>query len=574
MTSLHCIRALAAMAVALSGVAVAPLLHALETAPPAQVQTPAPPSSGDPSAASYVVFLSSRPIGREEVSVARQADGWIVRGTSRIGPPIDIVTRHAEIRYDAEWRPRALTLEGTVRGTETTIKTTFAEGKATNEIAVTGTPSKREDTVAADAVVLPNAFLGSYAALARRLVGAATGATFRAYIAPQGEIALRVEAVAAERIDTPQRPIAATHVTLRVSNANPGGELQINLWIDATGAFLRLSVPMQMLEVAREDISSAASRTTSFSLPGDESVRIPAAGFTLAATATKPKDTGGPLPALILIGGAGPTDRDGVVAGIPVFGQIARDLVDAGFLVVRYDKRGVGQSGGRTEAATLADFAEDVRAIISWLRDRRDVDDNRIGLVGHSEGGWIAMIVASRDKRVKAIALAEAPSTTGAELVLEQQRHVLERMKAPDADTQAKIALQKTINDAALSGKGWDDIPADVRAQAQTPFFQSFLAFDPAKIVKDVDQPVLIVQGALDTQVPPAHAEKLAELARARKRQVATDVVVVPGVNHLLVPAQTGEVDEYASLSGKSVSPTATSAIGTWMAKQLGPGKR
>lgn len=564
----HSIRALLTIAL-LASVAEGPLLHAGSAGSPGQAtQPPAPPPSGDATAASYVVFLGSRAVGREEVAVARQADGWVVRGTSSIGPPVDVVTRHAEIRYDPEWRPRSMVIDGTVRGADTSLKTTFAGGKASNEISVKGEASTKTDEVTADTVVLPNAFLGSYAALGHRLVGAAAGQMLRAYIAPQAELVVTVDATASERIDTPRASIAATRVALRM--ATPNGTLQFSLWIDPAGSLLRLSVPAQMLELAREDIASAAARTTSFSLPGDESVRIPAAGFTLAGTLTKPSNTTGPLPALVLIGGSGPIDRDGFVAGVPVLGQMARDLVEAGFLVVRYDKRGVGQSGGRAEAATLTDYAEDVRTIVSWLRDRRDVDDRRIGLVGHSEGAWVA-ILASRDDRVGAVALVAGGGTTGAELVLEQQRHLLERLKTPEAEAQAKIALQETIHDAVLSGKGWDAVPSDLRRQAETPWFQSLLAFDPAKAMKNVDQPVLIVHGALDTHVPPAHAEKLATLARARNRKVATDVVIVPGVNHLLLPAQTGEVDEYATPSGQSVSPTATTAIGTWMARQMGP---
>jgi pimeloyl-ACP methyl ester carboxylesterase len=575
MTFSHCIRCLVTITLLAGG---APQLRAIE-APPTrdasdrpQVQTPAPPRPSDSTAASYVVFLASTTIGREEVSVVRQAEGWVIRGTSRIGAPVDVVTRLAEIRYDAEWRPRSMTIEGTARGTETIVKTTFTDGKATNQITVTGNASSKTDNVAADTIVLPNAFLGSYVALARRLVGAAAGTTFHAYIAPQGEIPLRVDTSAAERIDTPQRSIPATRVALRMSN--PGGEVQLNVWVDPSGALLRLSVPAQMLELAREDVASAAARTTSFSLPGDESVRIPAAGFNLAGTLTRPSAASGPFPALVLIGGSGPTDRDGFVAGIPVLGQLARDLVEAGFLVVRYDKRGVGQSGGRPEALTLVDFAEDVRAILTWLEDRKDVDRRRIGLVGHGEGAWLAMMVAARDNRVAALALVAGAATTGAELILEQQRHVLDRMKASETEAQEKIALQRKIHDAALTGKGWDEVPKEVRAQAETLFFQSFLTFDPAKVMKDIDQPILIVQGALDTQVPPAHAEKLATLARARKRQVPTDVVIVPDVNHLLVPAKTGEVDEYGSLSDKSVSSTATAAIATWMTRQLGRARR
>ena len=104
-------------------------------------------------------------------------------------------------------------------------------------------------------------------------------------------------------------------------------------------------------------------------------MRIAESGFGIAASVAKSPKAAGKLPALILIGGSGSTDRDGFVAGIPILGQIAADLVEAGFLVVRYDKRGVGQSGGRTETSTLSDYAEDVRAIITWLeKTRKDVD--------------------------------------------------------------------------------------------------------------------------------------------------------------------------------------------------------
>jgi pimeloyl-ACP methyl ester carboxylesterase len=519
----------------------------------------------------YTVFLRSRAVGQEIVSVAQRPDGWIVRGSNSLGPPLDVVTRNAEIQYDSQWRPTRMLLEGTSRGQDVSITSTFANGQATTAVVLAGKASDEVDAVAPDAVVLPNAFLGSYAALARRLIGAERGTMFHGYIAPQGQVPMRVDGVFAERIETPREAIAATRYALLVSNPPPGGDLQLIVWTDQQGRLLRMSVPAQMLDVAREDIASAATRTTSFSLPGDEAVRIPASGFGLAASVTTPSTAKGSLPAVILVGGSGPTDRDGLVAGIPVLGQLAGDLVEAGFLVVRYDKRGVGQSGGRAETSTLADYAEDVRAIVRWLeKEREDVDDRRIAVVGHSEGAWVAMQAAARDRRIAALALVAAPSTTGAELVLEQQRHLLERMKTPDAEKQAKIELQKQINAAAVTGSGWENIPAELRKAADSPWFQSFLSFDPARVMKDVRQPVLVVQGQLDTQVRPHHAETLGALAKARNRKVAADVAVVPGVNHLLVPAKTGEVDEYATLPDKEVASAVTATIATWLARVLG----
>lgn len=501
----------------------------------------------------------------------RQADGWIVRGSSRLGPPIDITSRTAEVIYDTAWRPKSLLVDGVVRGQDVTLKTTFDGSKAANVISIQGAPQAKADAVSADPVVLPNSFLGSYSAMTLRLRGMAAGAELKAYVAPQAEITVKLLAVATERIDTPRATITATRYSLLFVNPPPAGELPVNLWAGPDGNLLRLSIPSQTLEMAREDIASAASRTAAFSLPGDEAVTIPGIGFNLAGTITRPAGATAALPALVLIGGSGPTDRDETVAGIPVFGQLARDLVAAGFIVVRYDKRGVGQSGGRAEAVTIADYAEDARSVLLWLEKRKDVDKNRIGLVGHSEGALVAMLLAGRERgKVGAMALLAGPSTDGATIVLEQQKHLLDQMKVDDAQRAEKVTLQEKINAAVISGRGWQDLPEAARKVADTPWFYSFLTFNPERAMRETRQPVLILQGELDTQVKPYHADRLAGFAKARKTQSAAEVVKVPGVNHLLIAAKTGEVAEYASLGPNAqVSPQVGTAIASFMTKAL-----
>ena len=531
---------------------------------------PAQPPGG---AVTYLVFLQQRPIGREEVMLVNDADGWTVRGSSQLGPPVDITTRRAEIRYDAAWNARSASLEGVSRGQEVQLRTTFANGTATSELTAQGTTEHKTDTVTADTIVLPNTFLGSYAVLGRRLAGLAPNTELKAYIAPQIEVPIRVVAVGSERMETPRAAIAATRFSLKVVNPPPAGELDVTIWTDENGQLLRMSIPAQRLELAREDIASAATRTTSFSLPGDERVSIPGAGFNIAGTLTKPSGATARLPAIVLIAGSGLTDRDETVAGIPVFGQLARGLVEAGFAVVRYDKRGVGQSGGRAESATLIDYAEDARAVLRWLERRPDVDKDRLAIVGHSEGAAVAMVLASREKRVKAAVLIAGPGTTGAELVLEQQRHQLDLMKVDATERATKIALQEQSHSALLKGANWDGVPDAMRRAADTPWFQSLLAFDPGKVMKDVDQPLLIVQGELDTQVPPHHADKLVAMAEARKKKTDVELLRVPGINHLLVPARTGEVSEYGSLNGSEVAPAVPAGIGAWLAKTLGEGR-
>jgi pimeloyl-ACP methyl ester carboxylesterase len=305
--------------------------------------------------------------------------------------------------------------------------------------------------------------------------------------------------------------------------------------------------------------------------PNDENIHIAANGFSLTGTLSKPANGSGQLPAVILIGGSGPTDRDENLFGIPIFGQIANALADAGFLVLRYDKRGVGQSGGRTESARLEHFADDARAAVKALSDRKDVDRKRIALVGHGEGGWIAMM-AAKDHRVAAVALMSTVSVTGQELNLYQVSHGLERSTRSDAERQSTIELQKKIQQAVVTGRGWERINVSeaIRHQADTPYFQSFLTLDPAKLMKDVSQPLLIVEGERDTQVPPSNADRLETLAKARKKTAPVRVVKIPAINHLLVPATTGELDEYGRLTDRHVSPAVTTALIGWLRQTFG----
>jgi pimeloyl-ACP methyl ester carboxylesterase len=271
----------------------------------------------------------------------------------------------------------------------------------------------------------------------------------------------------------------------------------------------------------------------------------------------------------VLVAGSGQVDRDSTVAGIPILSQLAGALADKGFLVLRYDKRGVGQSGGRTEAATQNEFADDLIGIVRWLERRDDVDSRRITVVGHSEGGNIAMLAAAREKKIDNLVLIATNGTTGAELILEQQRQELERLKLPQAERDAKIALQQQIQAAAISGTGWDAIPPELQKQADTPWFKSLLTFDPAAVMPRIRQPLLIIQGDLDTQVRPHHADKLLELSQRRKKDAGpAEVVHLPGVNHLLVPARTGSVQEYAELGAKTITPDAANAIADWLKKQ------
>lgn len=543
-----------------------PLLPATATGQPAAQ----PVATSGPSR--FLIYLRSVQVGTEESSVVRTPEGWTITGGGRIGPPLDLTTRRIELKYDADWKPRELTLDAIQGSQPTTLHTVVTGTTARNEFTNNVAPGERTDTIAPDALLMPNPFFSPYEALAARLKGAATGARIPVYTAPIGTLTAQVGPSTAEKVQTVARLIEVRRT--RVQLVPPtGGALDIEVWGDEEGRLLRLSVPAQGLEVVREDIGSVSTRRVAISREGDEQVRVPANGFSLAGTISRPGSATGRLPAIVLVAGSGPMDRDETAYGIPIFGQLAGALADRGFLVLRYDKRGVGQSGGRPESATLGDYAEDLRAAVRFMTDRKDVDPRRLAVLGHSEGGAVAMLAAARDGKIKALALVAAIGVTGAELNLAQVSHALSRSSRPDEEKQATLDLQKRIQAAVITGQGWDTIPPALRRQADVPWFNSFLTFDPAKVMTDVRQPLLIVQGELDVQVAPSNADRLEQLANGRKRRAAVKVVKVPGVNHLLVPAKTGEVEEYAALPDRAISPTVPAAVADWLAGAFGPAR-
>src|SRR5882672_72516 len=525
-----------------------------------------------PAAVGYTIFLRGVPIGHQEVTVRSDAQGLVISGQGQIAEPIDVITRRAELKYRPDQTAESLTVEARVGGVDINLQTTFENGTAVSRGMQGTSPIATTDMVSPQSVLLPNVFFGSHAVLARRLAGAAPGTEFRAFLGPGAQVAFRLRSEVTEQMQFGTSTFDVHHYELVFDNA--GTPLAVHLYADNVGTLVRVGVPAQFLDVVRDDIAGSISRTRVTSNPGDEAVIIPAPGFNLGATITRPAAAAGRLPAVVLIGGVESDDRDGTAFGVPILANLAAGISQAEFLAVRYDKRGYGQSGGRRESATISDLSDDLRAIVKWLSDRKDVDAKRIVVLGHGEGAWLALLAASRDRRIGGVISVDAPSTTGAELALEQQQHALDRLKATPAERQQKIELQRKIQAAVLSGKGWEGVPPELRKQADTPWTQSVLSFDPASVIEDVRQPILFVHAELDRQIPVSHVERLVDLARKESKSKSVEVVTIRGVNHLLVPAVTGEPDEYASLSDLNVSKDVTGAIDAWLTRTLPPARR
>jgi pimeloyl-ACP methyl ester carboxylesterase len=307
-----------------------------------------------------------------------------------------------------------------------------------------------------------------------------------------------------------------------------------------------------------------------------------AAGVTLAGTLTKPA-SGGPFPAILLIAGPGPMDRDETIAGHKPFQVLADYLTRQGLAVLRVDKRGVGKSTGQFEQATTQDFASDAEAGVRYLMTRSDVDSKRIGLLGHGEGGLVAPMVAVKMPQIAFLVLIGAPGVNGEQILLEQTERSEKAAHIPEeqisADKEIGSMLYKMVREgktpAQLSAT-LNSLPEDERVFAahwqpqvqrmNSPWLHWFLSYDPAKVLQQVKCPALAIDGEKDMQLNPERNLNAIKAALARGGNHDVTVHLFPGLNYLLQPAKTGLGWEYETIK-ETIAPDALNLIGNWIAQ-------
>ncbi|WP_205793730.1 S9 family peptidase [Methanosarcina sp. MSH10X1] len=316
------------------------------------------------------------------------------------------------------------------------------------------------------------------------------------------------------------------------------------------------------------------------------------AGIKLAGTLTFPRSEG-PFPAVILITGSGSQNRDEEILGHRPFLVLSDYLTRQGIAVLRVDDRGVGGSTGDSLQATTEDFAGDVLAGIEYLKSRKEIDPARIGLIGHSEGGIIAPIVAVQSPDVAFIVMMAGTGLTGEEIIY-LQSGLINRAEGADNETIARnealtgkifsIVKQEQNNTVAeeeirkllkaemanmseeekkLSGYSETNLDAQIEA-ILTPWMRFFLTYDPRPTLMEVKCPVLAINGEKDLQVPPEENLRAIEDALKAGGNKNYTVKEMPGLNHLFQTAQTGSPTEYAKIE-ETISPAALEFIGNWI---------
>jgi uncharacterized protein len=312
----------------------------------------------------------------------------------------------------------------------------------------------------------------------------------------------------------------------------------------------------------------------------------------LAGTLTVPRG-GGKYPVVLLITGSGSQDRDETIAGHRPFLVLADHLTRNGIAVLRVDDRGIGGSDMGSLSVTSENFAEDVLAGVNFLKQRKQIDPRMIGLIGHSEGGMIAPMVAARSKDVSFIVLLAGLGQRGEDVIYAQTELIQKTQGTPAETTKHTIALARKIN--AIVKAETDGMRIEQRINEEiaayeatlgdshkelfkpaassvksylpiykTPWYRFFITFDPAPVLKNVKVPVLALNGEHDLQVPAK--ENLDLIAAGLKAGGNVDVTVkaFPRLNHLFQTSQTGLLSEYGQIE-ETMSPEVLKTVSDWI---------
>ncbi|MDX6692750.1 MAG: hypothetical protein QOF02_353 [Blastocatellia bacterium] len=541
---------------------------------------------------SFKFLLGQQSLGSETFEIECRNGGYAASGHTEMKLPGLVIDINTTIEMDKEATPSRFTLKGMLGAnsldqtvTVTNDKATIVDKGVTSEAAYVKSPS----------FIVPNVtylyqFVGARYDTAR-------GGAQKLTVFPNYEVTMQRTArdeVLAEgaTVAAAVKPTAFDRYSLEMASVP-----NLIIWADRQGRLAAFAVPAQNFIAIREEYASFAAPLMAalasnmkagmpdYSAPPDapytaSEVTIELKGYKLAGTLLLPKSGAGPFPAVVTSTGSGQETRD---ENMPLpglenyrpFRQMAERLASSGIAVLRVDDRGVGSSTGldTLDNATTFDFADDVRAQVAYLRTRREIDPARIAVIGHSEGGVIAPLVAAADPRLAAIVLLAGTAQRGDVVLLYQ----LDLLYASDPKmTEEERAKKRAENRAslrAIAEKGDVTKYQPIIQILNRDWTRAFLAYEPLPTIRKVRQPILILQGALDHQVTAEQAAMLAKAARDAGNKDVT-VRVFPNLNHLFLPARSGEEGEYATLSTNAVPDEVLNVLTDWLQQKLKAGAK
>jgi len=400
-------------------------------------------------------------------------------------------------------------------------------------------------------------------------------------------------------IPIPSTMVNQNRIVMRLPNALIEYTGLLNEEDQIIGTFIQegQSFPLSLSKkIVRKEVKRFQEPTKPYPYKEEEiTFRNEEEGIILSGTLTIPKGEG-VYPAVILITGSGPQNRNEELAGHKPFLVLADYLTRKGIAVLRYDDRGVGASKGNFKEATTLDFASDVTSALLYLNNRKDIHNSQIGLIGHSEGGVIAPLVASKTKDVRFIVLLAGTGVTGEQILLSQLKKFKEvsglkkeeqqKILKIHSEIYALINTSQNLNslknelrlyldikwkdypNAQKSGMNKKDFINLQMSQISTPWMHFFISHDPTLALSKVKCPVLALNGEKDWQVNYEINLKAIEMALAQGGNTQFSIKSFPGLNHLFQECQTGSIVEYAQIE-QTLSPLVLKEISRWVLSTL-----
>lgn len=501
-------------------------------------------------------------------SLDQGVNGLVVSSVKASGDKLSFVLAQPVAQYDATWDAASKTWIGTWTQNGNAMPLNFARGTVAPAPKIEGLDGDWDGALNVNGATLRLAFhvkttdAGGTVATLDSIDQAAFGIPVTKISRDGAEVRFEIALVHGEFKGT----LGAAGKTITGQWSQMGNALPLTLTRRAAG------VPQQSLNRPQTPTKPYPYREEEVTF--DDA----AANVRLAGTLTLPKGSG-PFPAVVLIAGSGPNTRNEPLFNHQIFLVLADYLTKQGIAVLRFDKRGTGASTGDYAKATTEDFADDAGAGFNFLKARNDIDARHVGLIGHSEGGLIAPIVAARNSSVAFIVLMAGPGVDGAHILSEQLRLIsksmgvsdekIEKQSAMQAEAIAIITTEKdpAVMDAKLhkllgdAGLPKDAADATIK-MATSDWMREFFSLDPTVALRQVHCPVLAIGGSKDLQVPAD--ESLSAIKAALHDNPDVEIKELPDLNHLFQTAKTGSPLEYGTIE-ETISPSALTLISSWV---------
>lgn len=310
------------------------------------------------------------------------------------------------------------------------------------------------------------------------------------------------------------------------------------------------------------------------------------AGIKLAGTLTIPNGNE-KFPVVVLVAGSGPNDRNEELFGHKPFLVLADHLTKNGYAVLRYDKRGVASSEGDFASATVFDFANDTKAAINYLKNRKEINTKKVGILGHSEGGEVAQIIASQDSSLNFIILMASPGIKGSELMVLQNDAFSKAMEIPEFTRMLNKKLNETTYEIIMRNDTKEKADEELKEYLKTTIhyknsteeelnrtaknlytehYRQLLLFDPQDYLPKINCHVLAINGTKDLQV--TSVENLAGISKGLGMKGNLKIISYEGLNHLFQAATTGLPDEYGTIE-TTIEPRVLEDIVQWLNEKV-----